>query len=376
MDYGYKPTTHGLAAMAACMALEQPLEITRVAFGGGQIGDGVKLADVHQLVDFVADGTVTDRRHEGEKLCFTVQYANNQHPDVPTFFLSEFMVYIRNPVTGEETDLLYATLGDYRQPVPAYSDGMAPSIWSLPLVLVLSSELEVKVSTPAGLVTWDDVEMLEGALSESIGPLSGSGPPSNETAGRPGQHYLDTETGTEYTCTGVTEEGCRWERSGAASAEEITVGGEKLSQVLEELRPITGAGAPSGGTEGAAGQKYLDTDTGNEFVCTGKDAEGYQWKPVNAGMTEQLIQAHDSDPSAHSNQWKVIGTRIRDPAKPAYGLGGGGDQTGVVALDTGAYTGGAEVSVIVSGVEYDAENMSADGETAPDGTLIIKKVEE
>lgn len=91
---------------------------------------------------------------------------------------------------------------------------------------------------------------------------------------------------------------------------------------------------------------------------------------------EQLIQAHDNDPNAHSSQWKVIATRIRDPAKPAYGLGGGGDQTEVaVALDTGAYTGGTEVSVIVDGIEYDAKNMSVTGETAPDGTLIIKKVE-
>lgn len=87
--------------------------------------------------------------------------------------------------------------------------------------------------------------------------------------------------------------------------------------------------------------------------------------------------AHNADMTAHSNQRQVIATRIRDPGKPTYGLGGGGDQTEVaVVLDTGAYTGGAEVSVIVSGEAYDAENMSADGENAPDGTVIITKVEE
>lgn len=74
---------------------------------------------------------------------------------------------------------------------------------------------------------------------------------------------------------------------------------------------------------------------------------------------------------------KVIGSRLRGAGKPTYGLGGQGEETAVtVALETGAYSGGAEVSAIVSGVEYDAENMSANGETAPDGTLIIKKLEE
>ena len=36
MDYAYKPTTHGRAVMAACMALEKPFHVTRVAFGSVQ----------------------------------------------------------------------------------------------------------------------------------------------------------------------------------------------------------------------------------------------------------------------------------------------------------------------------------------------------
>lgn len=105
--------------------------------------------------------------------------------------------------------------------------------------------------------------------------------------------------------------------------------------------------------------------------------------------------AHNADQEAHANIFakylpvaekgtdggvaglKVIASRVRVLAKPTYGLGGGGDQTEVsVSLDTGAYTGGEEITAIVSGEEYDAENMSANGDTAPDGTLIIKKLEE
>lgn len=92
---------------------------------------------------------------------------------------------------------------------------------------------------------------------------------------------------------------------------------------------------------------------------------------------QKALDAHNTDLTAHSNQRYVIATRIRDPGKPAYGLGGGGDQMEVsVALDTSAYTGEAEVAVVVSGSEYDAENMSAAGGTAPDGTIIITTVEE
>lgn len=72
---------------------------------------------------------------------------------------------------------------------------------------------------------------------------------------------------------------------------------------------------------------------------------------------------------------RVIAVRERDPGKPDYGLGGGGADGGAVsvALDVGPYTGTAEVSAVVSGVVYDAHNLSFDGESAPGGTLIIKQ---
>ena len=72
-----------------------------------------------------------------------------------------------------------------------------------------------------------------------------------------------------------------------------------------------------------------------------------------------------------------IRTRVRDPDKPTYGLGGGGDDGGdqSVALKVGPYTGTAEISVVVSGDTYDAENLGFDGENDPDETIIIKTEE-
>lgn len=97
---------------------------------------------------------------------------------------------------------------------------------------------------------------------------------------------------------------------------------------------------------------------------------------------QDMLEAHQADPSAHSALFaaleakygrRVVAVRTRDPSRPDYGLG---DGTAAAVLLAGPYTGGAEISAIVSGVEYDAENMSASGGAAPDGTLIIKKLEE
>lgn len=158
LDYGFKLTTNGRAVLAACAALGTGLIITRVAVGSGSVPFGVDLADVHELYDYVADGSIGERKHEDNRLYLTAQYANNENPQQETFSLSEFMIYALDPETEQETDLVYATLGSYTQPVPAYNAGYPASVFSFPLVFVLSDEIEVSVTAPAGLVTFDDLE--------------------------------------------------------------------------------------------------------------------------------------------------------------------------------------------------------------------------
>lgn len=161
MDYCYKVTTHGRAVMAACMALEQPMKITRVAFGSGKLDPDVNPADVHELLSFVSNGTVAERRHEADRLFLTIRYANQEHQDVvKMFLLSEFMIFVEDPESGTETDLLYGTLGDYRQPVPAYTPAYSPSIFSFPLVLVISDDVHVDVDVPVGIATYYDLEVM------------------------------------------------------------------------------------------------------------------------------------------------------------------------------------------------------------------------
>lgn len=158
MEYEYKITTHGRAAMAAALALGKPLSITRVEFGRGRIAEGAELADQHEVLAYISDGAITERRHEDDRLFLTLQYANTEHPDVGTFQLAEFMVFCTDPATDRETDLLYATLGDYPQPVPAYDPKYPACVFNFPLVLILSNEIDVSYGAPMGLVTQDALE--------------------------------------------------------------------------------------------------------------------------------------------------------------------------------------------------------------------------
>ncbi len=158
MNYGYKLTTIGRALLTKCAALEKPLNLSGVAFGSGTPPEGYDLANVHTLFRYVADGSIGRRRHKNNQFEFTVQYDSSSNPEVSTFYLSEFMVYAKDPETGEDVSLLYGSLGDYRQPVPAYKDTLPPSIWKFPVKVVVSDDTVVTVSCAAGLVTFDDME--------------------------------------------------------------------------------------------------------------------------------------------------------------------------------------------------------------------------
>lgn len=74
---------------------------------------------------------------------------------------------------------------------------------------------------------------------------------------------------------------------------------------------------------------------------------------------------------------RPIASRLRDPAKPDYGLGGGAAEAEAEAvLILRDYTGTAEATAVLSGQEYDALNISTGGDAIPDGTIILNKQEE
>ena len=171
-DYRFKVTTSGHNLLAALMATGKGLEITRVAVGSGRVEADQELADMTDLVEYVADAAIAAREHDGDELHLTVQYASNMTPGLGMFYLSEFVVEAKHPVTGESVNLLYATLGDYIQPVRAYSEVTAPDVRNYPLTIIVSSDIEVTVSAAGGLVTYDELnDAVDTAVKEALDEL-------------------------------------------------------------------------------------------------------------------------------------------------------------------------------------------------------------
>lgn len=165
LGYGFKPTTAGRALIAKCGAEEKALNLCRVSVGSGLIGLGDNMADQLELVQYVTDAELGERRHEDDRLYLTVQYDNSKHQEQETFYLSEFMIYGRDPDTQAEVPVAYATLGDYRQPVPKYNPDYPACIFSFPMVLVISDDIKVVVSADPGVVTYND---LQNMLNEGV----------------------------------------------------------------------------------------------------------------------------------------------------------------------------------------------------------------
>lgn len=168
MEHRYKITAQGRALQARCLALGLPLRITRAAVGSGLVSEETDLADVQALLCYVSDAAVMERDHRGNQLYLTVSYCNQEHPAIGAFVLSEIMVYAQDPETGAETAWLYATLGDYRQPVPPYSKGTPPGTWRYPMIVVISGDLAVNIVSPGGLAVWEDLEDMREEIYRAI----------------------------------------------------------------------------------------------------------------------------------------------------------------------------------------------------------------
>ena len=136
--------------------------------------------------------------------------------------------------------------------IPAESD----QIYTFKLYAVLAvtnrERLEISVSS-AGIATVGAVELAlrthdqdgeahggvmarvraaEIAINGSE-TLTGDGVPGAETAGEVGRHYVDTATGTEYVCTGNTEEGSVWEPAPQGTPTIQTVKAELSKQLAD-----------------------------------------------------------------------------------------------------------------------------------------------
>ena len=67
------------------------------------------------------------------------------------------------------------------------------------------------------------MQALETALNGSPTIIQ-AGNPTAQTAGKRGQHYINSATGAEFECTAVSEEGCTWQAVGSGTSVRDTLG--------------------------------------------------------------------------------------------------------------------------------------------------------
>ena len=236
MNYSFKVTTAGRALLAELLATGKELEITRAAVGSGKVSAEQNLADMTDLVKFEAEATIAQRSHRDNILFLTVQYSSNSTPGKGAFYIGEFIIQAKQPSTGENVTLIYATLGDYIQPVNAYSETAAPDIRSYPIATVISDEISVNITAPVGLITYDDLksavdqwgddyvahleqeleEIREYTESRSISAVISD-------FSIPSEGWTDSQDGSEYPYyLDVSVEGCRVDTFPAISLDKAS----------------------------------------------------------------------------------------------------------------------------------------------------------
>lgn len=106
-------------------------------------------------------------------------------------------------------------------------------------------------------------------LKEVAGSTTAKGTPTDETPGVVGQHYFDTESGVEYICVAVSDDGkTTWKASGSGDAADITYKGKPLDEVLSELNDAVAKNVFVVGAEDNSGEGGDSTGEGTQILSS------------------------------------------------------------------------------------------------------------
>ena len=317
MEYGYKITTNGQAAILAALDLGKPLRITRAAVGSGAVEEGADLADVHALKAYAAEAAIVGRRHEGNQLFMTVQYSNRDCQRA--FTIGEFMVYAEDPETGRETDFLYAALGDYRQPVPPYIRSVPPGVWAFPLVVAVSGQLHLEIAASPGLITTydlqDAIDRLKWEIfaNELTLPLaSGEGEPIVSASGTPilAVHHPDKSAGIMESLASldtkltrqISQTADQLSADCAAASARNRAYADRQFKILER-RIDTSAGSIAGQIAAAKAEAISTAGTAADFKIAAAKSEAVSAAGIAA---DTKISAHNTAAEAHPTHLAII----------------------------------------------------------------------
>lgn len=264
MFYGFVITEAGNRLLARQVAGDH-LDISRVVMDKGTCESAEEAIKLTAPIDPGPNGVHTVPVCVDSNVNFIVEYRSDLNGGLQEdFWISGFGVYARNPDfdpklppevhedNPEEIMVYYGSLGDAKQKVKAYVPGSVPDTRRYPVSLEVTTGVEVDTARPAeAWMTAEDVDeyctvlmlpqfmteaqklvsahnkdleahpgmtariqAIETALNGS-GTIIRAGDPTTETIGKKGQHYINPDTGAEFECTDVTEDGYIWIPAGS-----------------------------------------------------------------------------------------------------------------------------------------------------------------
>lgn len=279
-------TSEGVAMLNEMMA-GHPLQLTS-AYGGTGVVDAAALGEQTAMVDQKQKLALIDEQDGPDGKTVTVQISSAGND--AEYLLRQIGVYAKLSKDGAEEKLLFL-MQDEGVVIPDETEENFLLEIYCTLHIGKNAKLTVTID-PTGIVT---LQRMKDAL-DKYRTLWEDSDPTAATVGTVGQHYLNIVTKKEFVCVAASEEGYIWQASGANTADDITVGGKPLTEVLGTVEPEEGTSAPTEQTAGVVGQKYTDTSTGKVYTCIavslGEDGgTRYTWVEGSLGTLADIRTA-------------------------------------------------------------------------------------
>lgn len=160
--HGFCITKKGLALQAKLNS-GSTLKITKVAIGRGKLPDDADPRDLEDLISTIAEATSTVPITKGTTTSFIVEYRNNMGEGLDhDELIDEYGVFAADPDDGPVM-IYYGSLGDYPEPVAAYTPGDPVITRRYPVSIGVAEGTTVVLGYPAGaMMTAEDIEEQKG----------------------------------------------------------------------------------------------------------------------------------------------------------------------------------------------------------------------
>ena len=272
----------GPALIAKILAGRCQMHYTRAAVGKGTLPEGVSPKELSEPPEYVMDAMIAEVSNPVDGECQVTVQINSSDVEVG-FYANYIILYAEDPDDGE-VPYTCLKIEDSLEWIRPKSSAVG-KLSTFDLIAVVG-DVDIVSATidPNAIVSVAQMERMiaehdedpdahSSAISDAVAAAikkeldgntqTGEGAPTDETPGAVGQHYFDTDSGVEYICVAVSEDGkTTWKASGSADAADITYNGRPLDEILGELNGATGKNVlvvrPEDGSGGDEGENPGD----------------------------------------------------------------------------------------------------------------------